>query len=171
MWGFVRVITFTLVAVLLLSCKGPVGPTGPSGAQGATGSSGSAGPEGATGPQGPQGPRGPQGQEGQSVEPIPVAILSFNQIHATDAYVFEGRIRNLYSETISLLQVTIVIYNTEEEWLVIGKGFVNKRQLAPGEVASFDVFFDLDKIPSSDFLWGMYIETVGHPVFIVDQTT
>ncbi len=51
-----RVALFVLVALLTVSCEGPIGPTGPQGPQG---------PTGTTGSQGPGGPQGPQGEIGE----------------------------------------------------------------------------------------------------------
>ena len=49
-----RVALFVLVALLTVSCEGPIGPTGPQGP---------GGPQGSGGPQGPGGPQGvPKGQ-------------------------------------------------------------------------------------------------------------
>ena len=45
-----RVALFVLVALLTVSCEGPIGPTGP---------------QGSGGPQGPRGPQGPQGETGE----------------------------------------------------------------------------------------------------------
>ena len=51
-----RVALFVLVALLTVSCEGPIGPTGPQGP---------GGPQGSGGPQGPGGPGGPQGETGE----------------------------------------------------------------------------------------------------------
>ena len=68
-----RVALFVLVALLTVSCEGPIGPTGPQGSQGPqgpTGTTGSQGLEGPQGPGGPQGPVGPQGPQGETGEPF-----------------------------------------------------------------------------------------------------
>ena len=57
-----RVALFVLVALLTVSCEGPIGPTGP---QGPGGPQGSGGPQGPGGPQGSGGPQGPQGETGE----------------------------------------------------------------------------------------------------------
>ena len=56
-----RVALFVLVALLTVSCEGPIGPSGSQGPQG---------PTGTTGPQGPGGPGGPQGPQGETGEPF-----------------------------------------------------------------------------------------------------
>ena len=68
-----RVALFVLVALLTVSCEGPIGPMGPQGSQGPQGPTGTTGPQGLEGPQGsggPQGLEGPQGPQGETGEPF-----------------------------------------------------------------------------------------------------
>ena len=60
-----RVALFVLVALLTVSCEGPIGPMGPQGSQGSQGPTGTTGSQGLEGPQGPGGPQGPQGETGE----------------------------------------------------------------------------------------------------------
>lgn len=166
-----RRFTFILMfAVVSFACEGKVGPTGPAGARGPAGPQGA---KGDPGPAGPRGPAGPQGQDGQSLQPVPLELLSINHRRPplTNDYVFEGRVRNRHTETVSLLQVTVVIYDTSgRNWITWSKGFVNARSLSPGASAGFNVYFNYNIIPAR-FRYGLYVETSGYPTLIIDGTS